>query len=142
MRRYIIIGDNKKTINTNFKDKSPYILNLYKKQREIKEKIGIEKAEIICEKMFKKEIFQRNYSFFALNKPKIIETTKLPKINLSSQLKYSIITPEEKYINKPKKEDMFADIYKKNNLKFPRSIKKYKSNNKESKSYLYLPHIH
>ena len=55
MRRYIIIGDNKKTINTNFKDKSPYVLNLYKKQREIKEKIGVKKAEIICEKMFKKE---------------------------------------------------------------------------------------
>ena len=143
MKRYIFIGGTKKKINTNFKGKSPYIRNLYKKQRDYNIKIGIKKEEAICEKIFKKDIFQRDYSFFAYSNPFIIETKKLPKLNVASFLKYSIISPEEKYyFNKQEKEDKFFNIYKNNNSKFsPRAIKNQKSKNKklQSKSYLYLP---
>ena len=148
MRRYLLIGGNKKILKTNFRDKSPYLRNLYKKEREILEKVGLKKAEIISEKLFKKEKFQRDYSFFAQNKPEIIEIKKLPQINVSSLLKFSIISPEEKYwINKPKSNDEFVNIYKNISKYFPRTIEKYKNkrknkNNKnKSKSYLHLPLI-
>ena len=149
MRRYLLIGGNKKILKTNFRDKSPYLRNLYKKEREILEKVGLKKAEIISEKLLKKEKFQRDYSFFAQNKPEIIEIKKLPQINVSSLLKFSIISPEEKYwINKPKKSDEFANIYKSNSIFFPKTVEKY--NNKrinknkkiKSESYLHLPLIY
>ena len=149
MRRYLLIGGNKKILKTNFRDKSTYLRNLYKKEREILEKVGLKKAEIISEKLLKKEKFQRDYSFFAQNKPEIIEIKKLPQINVSSLLKFSIISPEEKYwINKPKKSDEFANIYKSNSIFFPKTVEKY--NNKrinknkkiKSESYLHLPLIY
>ena len=148
MRRYLLIGGNKKTLKTNFREKCPYLRALYKKERDIIQKIGIKKSEIIIEKILKKDNFQRDYSFFAQNKPEMIEIKKLPQINLSSLLKFSISSPEEKYwINKPESNDEFVNIYKNISKYFPRTIEKYKNkrknknNKKKSKSYLHLPLI-
>ena len=149
MRRYLLIGGNKKTLKTSFRDKCPYLRDLYKKEREILQNIGIKKAEIISERILKKENFQRDYSFFAHNKPEMIEEKRFPQINVSSLLKFSIISPEEKYlVNKPEKNDEFVKIYKSNSISFPKTIEKYKnkriSKKKKikSKSYLNLPSIY
>ena len=140
MRKYILIGNNKKPLNTNFKNKSPYIRNLYKKQNEILVKVKKEEAEIISEKILKNN-YQRDYSFFAQNNPYgLIKEKKLPHIILSPQLKYTIVSPEEKYYIKKEKDDLFANIYKNKSNYFPRPIAKKKK--QKSKSYIHLPFIH
>ena len=145
MKGYILIGRNKMPLNTNYKKKCPYLNNLHRKDIDIKKKIKMKKEEIILEKI-KNETFQRDYSFFSQNNPGIVETPKLPKIYYNSQFKYSISSPEEKYsLQKLEKEDQFAKIYKNKAIYFPRAVKKYLSNNKNTKnksvSFLYLPLI-
>ena len=71
-------------------------------------------------------------------------------MKFSSGLKYSIVSPEEKYyFNKRKKEDKFANIYKNNSILFPRAVEKsnfskmkIKKVKVNSKSYIDLPYLH
>ena len=87
-------------------------------------KIGFIKAEIITDKLLKKN-FKRDYSFFARNKPEIFIRKKLPQINFSPQFKFSIIFQEDRYLaNKQEKDDKFVNIYKSKSVYFPRSIGK------------------
>ena len=144
MKRYLIIGGYKKQLNTNFKGKCPYLRNLYKKEREILEKVEMKKIEIIAEKIYKNNSYQRDYSFFAHTNPEVIKIKKFPQINLSTQLKHSIISQEERYrVKNKEKEDKFVHIYKNNSIYFPRAIEKYNSRKKKnkSKSYVHLPNL-
>ena len=142
--RYLYIGEYKLPLNNNYDDKCDYLKSLQiKKQNELQniEKI---KREFVNDKVLNDdELFQRDYSFFSVLKPKYKIKKPLPKIKICPSFKYTFKSPIEKYKSyKIRKNILYNNDIKNGLISFPIHANNFKTSflNK-SNSWLYLPII-
>ena len=144
MQRYLYIGEYKMPLNNNYDDKCDYLKSLHIKKQNRLQYIEHIKKEFVTDKVLNDdELFQRDYSFFSLLKPKYKETKALPKIKVYPRFKYTFKSPIEHYKSYKDKKSLFFEHELKNSLiSFPMGIKNLKTSflNK-SNSLLYLPMI-
>ena len=144
MQRYLYIGEYKMPLNNNYDDKCDYLKSLHiKKQNELQHIEQIKKEFITDKVLNDDELFQRDYSFFSVLKPKYKETKALPKIKVYPRFKYTFKSPIEQYKSYKNKKNLFYNNDLKNSLiSFPMGISNLKNSflNK-SNSLLYLPII-
>ena len=144
MQRYLYIGEYKMPLNNNYDDKCDYLKSLHIKKQNRLQHIEQIKREFVTDKVLNDdELFQRDYSFFSVLKPKYKETKALPKIKVYPRFKYTFKSPIEQYKSYKNKKHLFYDNDLKNSLiSFPMGISNLKTSflNK-SNSLLYLPII-
>ena len=142
--RYLYIGEYKLPLNNNYDDKCDYLKSLQiKKQNELQniEKI---KREFVNDKVLNDdELFQRDYSFFSVLKPKYKRIKPLPKIKICPSFKYTFKSTIEKYKSyKIRQNILYNNDIKTGLISFPIHANNFKTSflNK-SNSWLYLPII-
>ena len=142
--RYLYIGEYKLPLNNNYDDKCDYLKSLQiKKQNELQniEKI---KREFVNDKVLNDdELFQRDYSFFSVLKPKYKIKKSLPKIKICPSFKYTFKSPIEKYKSyKIRQNILYNNDIKNGLISFPIHANNFKTSflNK-SNLWLYLPII-
>ena len=144
MQRYLYIGEYKMPLNNNYDDKCDYLKSLHIKKQNRLQYIEHIKKEFVTDKILNDdELFQRDYSFFSVLKPKYKETKALPKIKVYPRFKYTFKSPIEQYKSYKNKKSLFYDNdLKKSLISFPMGISNLKTSflNK-SNSLLYLPII-
>ena len=144
MQRYLYIGEYKMPLNNNYDDKCDYLKSLHIKKQNRLQYIEHIKKEFVTDKVLNDdELFQRDYSFFSVLKPKYKETKALPKIKVYPRFKYTFKSPIEQYKSYKNKKSLFYDNdLKKSLISFPMGISNLKTSflNK-SNSLLYLPII-
>ena len=142
--RYLYIGEYKLPLNNNYDDKCDYLKSLHIKKQNRLQYIEHIKKEFVTDKVLNDdELFQRDYSFFSVLKPKYKETKALPKIKVYPRFKYTFKSPIEQYKSYKNKKSLFYDNdLKKSLISFPMGISNLKTSflNK-SNSLLYLPII-
>ena len=102
----------------NIYDKSGYLKNLIHKKKESFEKVALQKFEILKDKLFRRNHFQRNYSIFYKKNINMRTNQDFRKFYFSPETKPIILSPDEiNYPNRYRKKeydiDNFALIYKK-----------------------------
>ena len=144
MQRYLYIGEYKMPLNNNYDDKCDYLKSLHIKKQNRLQHIEQIKREFVTDKVLNDdELFQRDYSFFSVLKPKYKINKPLPKIKIYPSFKYTFKSPIEKYKSYKLRQKLFYNSELKNSLiSFPILANNYKTSflNK-SNSLLYLPII-